>query len=471
EDRAKLPSGVVDAYPLSRTQTGMVVEMLADTSRNHYHNVSTYRIRDDKPFSHEAFTEAVRTVVARHETLRTAIDLSTYSVPMQVVHAVVEPAMGVAELGAMEVERQRETLEAFTAAERARLFDFAEPPLMRYFAHTTENNGWWISVTECHPIMEGWSYHSLLMELLGCYMRLRDGLEPEPYDVPDVRYADFIAGELESLASDEDRAYWTGIVSDYTKFTLPAGWEDEPTARGRTYRVAAPWHDLEPRLRALATAADASLKSVLVAAHVKVMGMLTDEPAFHVGLVCDARPEEPGADRVYGMYLNTLPFPVDRGARTWRELVRQVFAREVELWSHRRFPMPEIQRDAEEDRLIDVLFNYQDFRQVDTELVDPFGGIDDSPIELPLSVSSRGGHVILTVNVPALSRVHAERIVGMYRSVLEAMAADAEGDARVSFLPDGELDLVVSRWRGVSREVGDVCLHELVEAQVERTPG
>ncbi|MFD7841295.1 condensation domain-containing protein, partial [Streptomyces sp. NPDC059761] len=437
-DRAKLPAGVVDAYPLSRTQTGMVVEMLADTDRNHYHNVSTYRIRDDKPFSREAFAEAGRIVVARHETLRTSIDLSAYSVPMQLVHATTDPVMGVADLGDLAETEQHARLRQFTAAERAKAFDFAAPPLMRYFAHTTDNNGWWISVTECHPIMEGWSYHSLLMELLGCYMRLRDGLEPEPYDTPAVRYADFIAGELESLASDEDRAYWRGIVDDHAKFSLPGGWNDEPSVPQRTHQIPVPWHDLEDRLRALSTAANASFKSVMVAAHLKVMSMLTDEAAFHTGLVFDARPEELGADRVYGMYLNTLPFPTDRSARTWRELVERTFAREVELWGHRRFPMPEIQREAGSSRLIDVFFNYQDFRQVDTGLIDPLGGIDDSPTELPLTVSSRGGYIILTVGIPALSKQYGERIAGMYRSVLEAMAGDFDGDARAVYLPKGE---------------------------------
>ncbi|MEU9482029.1 AMP-binding protein, partial [Streptomyces sp. NPDC048191] len=471
EDRAKLPSGVVDAYPLSRTQTGMVVEMLADTSRNHYHNVSTYRIRDDKPFSHEAFTEAGRIVVARHETLRTSIELSAYSVPMQLVHAAAEPVMGVADLGDLAVEEQHEKLREFTAAERAKAFDFAEPPLMRYFAHTTENNGWWISVTECHPIMEGWSYHSLLMELLGCYMRLRDGLEPEPYDVPDVRYADFIAGELESLASDEDRAYWAGIVSDYTKFTLPAGWNDSADAPQRTHQIPVPWHDLEDRLRALATAADASFKSVMLAAHLKVMGMLIDEPAFHTGLVFDARPEVLGADRVYGMYLNTLPFPVDRGAGTWRELVRQVFAREVELWGHRRFPMPEIQREVGNGRLIDVFFNYQDFRQVDTGLIDPLGGIDDSPTELPLTVSSRGGYIILTVGIPALSEEYGRRIADMYRSVLEAMAADFDGDARAVYLPKGERERLLGDAAGGAPAARvERCVHEVFEEQAALDP-
>src|SRR6185312_9622191 len=139
----------------------------------------------------------------------------------------------------------------------------------------------------------------------------------------------------------------------------------------RGYRATVAVHDLETRLRALATATDTSLKSVLVAAHFKVMSQLTHETAFVSGMVFDARPELAGAERVYGMHLNTVPFAFDAaGSATWRELVGQVFDLEMELWPHRRFPVPEIQRLAGGRRLLDVYFNYQDFSQVDTEVID-----------------------------------------------------------------------------------------------------
>lgn len=69
-----------------------------------------------------------------------------------------------------------------------------------------------------HPILEGLSHHSLLMELLEGYRRIRDGREPEPLEPVEVRYADFIAAELESLDSDEDRSYWSGIVEGHARF-------------------------------------------------------------------------------------------------------------------------------------------------------------------------------------------------------------------------------------------------------------
>ncbi|MFF0161140.1 amino acid adenylation domain-containing protein [Streptomyces sp. NPDC005263] len=472
EDRAALPSGVTDAYPLSQMQLGMVVEMLADTSRNLYHNVSTFKIRDDRPFDAAAFAEAGRIVTARHEVLRTSIDLTGYSRPLQLVHAEAVMPLGHQDLGGLTPAEVDAALREFTVRERADVFDLTVPSLMRFFAHLTDSDdGWWISVTECHPILEGWGHHSLLMELVECYRAVRDGREPDPYDTPAVRFADFIASELRALESDEDRDYWRSVVENHAPLRLPQGWGDSPEVPRQTVQAGIQWTDLEDGLRALAARTRTSLKSVMVAAHLTVMSRLTGEPAFHTGLVCDARPELLGADRVLGMYLNTLPLAHDRSARTWSELVRGVFAREVDLWSHRRYPMAAIQREwGGSRRLLDVYFNYQDFRQVDAGLVDHEGGIDDSPSEFPLTVSSRVGHIIATADSHTVNQANAERLVAMYRTVLEGMAADPDGDATGDLLADDERARLLEDWNATAVERAATPAHALFEARAAAAP-
>ncbi|MFJ7201856.1 amino acid adenylation domain-containing protein, partial [Streptomyces sp. NPDC098926] len=472
EDRAKLPDGLTDAYPMSQIQTGMVVEMLADEEKNHYHNCSCFRILDDRPFDSAAFRKAVAQVVERHDMLRTSVHPTEFTVPLQLVHERAEATVGVRDLTHLDDEELQASLRQFVRAERADPFDLSRPTLMRFHAHVTGDTVWWISVTECHPIMEGWSYHSLLMELLGCYRRLREGLEPEPYERPAVRFADSIAGELASLASAEDRAFWRRITSEYEKFTLPSGWGDDTGAPRVKHHVQVPWEDLEPALRALATKARASLKSVMLAAFGKVMSQLTDAAAFHAGLVYDVRPEVTGADRVYGMYLNTLPLAFDRMPATWLGLVRDTFAREVETWEHRRHPLPAVQREiGGTQRLIDVFFNYQDFRQVDASLVDDQVGIDDSPTEFPLTISSRVKHIFLTADSWSLTLENTERIGAMFRAVLEAMAADADGDPRVPLIPAEEHERLVGEWAVAPAEPVTATVFELFEEQARRSPG
>ncbi|MFF4045018.1 amino acid adenylation domain-containing protein, partial [Streptomyces sp. NPDC001816] len=436
QDRERLADDVVDAYPLSQVQTGMVAEMLVGEEGNAYHTISTVRIRDEKPFVADALRQAWRVVAERHETLRTSVHVNEYSRPLQLVHATADVVLGVRDLGEADRQETENALREFVLAERSNHLDLGVAPLIRLFVHTTAGDGWWLSFTSPHVILDGWSHESLLMELLDCYTRLRDGLEPESYELPAVRYADFIAGELESLDSEEDRAYWREAIDGYAAFTIPVEWGDSAKT-AESYGIQVEYGDLTEDLRKAAASVDVPLKSVLLAAHLKVMSMLTDEPAFHTGLVCHARPEAEGADRLIGMQVNTLPFVADRTARTWRELVRQVFTREVELWGYRRFPMPEIQREAGGGRLVDVLFNFVDFHQVDDGIVDTGMAFNDAPKEFGLSADATGSRISLSANTRTLSRKHGRRIAGMYRSVLEAMAADFDGDARAVYLPEG----------------------------------
>ncbi|UQT55742.1 amino acid adenylation domain-containing protein [Streptomyces durmitorensis] len=468
-DRELVPDGVVDAYPMAQTQIGMVVEMLSDDSLHPYHSVSSFRIRDEHPVSLTALRRAAQTVVERHEALRTSFDLHTFSVPMQLVHPAAEVPVHLRDLGGSTAEQIKNSLDAYQAQERDRPFDLASPPLLRLCAHQEGDGAWWLTVVRCHAISEGWSHYNLLVELLGCYEEIRNGTTPTSPPPAAVRYADFVAGELQALASPEDRAYWSGVIERYPRFTLPADWGTPGAARERV-RLRVPVDDLADGLRAFASRSGVSLKSVLLAAHLKVLGSITEEETFCTGLVCDARPEALGADRVYGMYLNTVPFACDRAGGTWREWVRQVFDREVELWPHRRFPMPEIQRMAGEGRLVEVSFNYLDFSSIDTGRIDVDPTLTAGATEFDLAVTAQAGHIGISTHTGVLSRAHAGRVAAMFRAVLEAMVADGEGDAGEVFLPPGERELVAGL-RAAELGGPGVLVPQLLAERVRLTPG
>ncbi len=442
-DRAALHGEFTDAYPMSLVQTGMILEMSDGDGENRYLNHTSFRVRDDRPFSPPHFQAAVNVLVARHEVMRTSFDLTSMSMPVQRVHRAAELPVRTHDLRDLDVQDQGRVLREHARRERVTPFDLGRPPMMRMAVHAFDDVSWWLSVTECHAILEGWSYHSQLMELLGIYRSLRDGAEPEPAREENVRYADFIAAELASLSSEEDRSYWRRIVTEYPKFTMPSGLADPPGSPRERYERFISFEDLEKDLRAAAAKANVPLKALLHAAHLEVLSRHGYGRRFFGGMVCDARPEVVGADRVSGMYLNTVPFAFDGRARTWRTLAQDVFAREIELWPHRRFPNPAIQREFG-GRVIDVLFHYLDFYQVDTELVDFEASIDESPNEFPMCVGAMGTRLLLSTHTHLLSRAAGTRFLEMVRAVLEDMVRDIDGEARAVFPPAVEGAVVES---------------------------
>ncbi|WP_327073988.1 amino acid adenylation domain-containing protein [Kitasatospora purpeofusca] len=470
-DRERLPADVVDAYPLSQVQTGMLVEMLASADEHVYQNINSFRIPDAQPFSAEAMRAALATVAARHDILRTSVALTGYAQPLQLVHAHAAIPLSVHDIRELTKQQQAVLTTAFVDKEHATGFDMMNAPLLRVAVHVEADDAWRLTVGYQHAIADGWSLNSLLMELLDCYRILRDGGEPAPHARPSVRFADFIAAEQVSLSSESDQTFWQDVLDRHTPAAVPASWSDS-SAEVRNHGLQVPYGDLEEGLRALAASARTSLKSVLLAAHLKVLGMVSGEESFHTGVVYHGRLEAPGADRVLGMHLNTLPFPVSRGtARTWRELVEGVYRQETEIWSHRRYPLPAIQRAAGNSReLLTILFEYLDFHQVDTDTVDTSATMGDGSNEFALTAIASGGAFSLLSSTDVVGRENLERLGGMYRSVLEAMAGDPDGDAGAVFLGEAERSLLDGWASGgrVERPTGTVL--DLFEAQAATTP-
>ncbi|GHD35857.1 hypothetical protein GCM10007147_42630 [Nocardiopsis kunsanensis] len=442
EDRQALPETVVDAYPLTQTQAGMVYELLTHPGRNNYHNVTSYLIRDDEGFDGEALTAAADAVVAAQEILRTSFDLSR-SEPLQLVHSSADVEAGHADLRGLDEQAMHETMETFRDEERARVFDLATAPLIRIHSHRISDDRWYLSLTECHAILDGWSHNSLVSELLAAYRAVRDSGRPVLEEgASGVRFADFVAEERRTLEDPAAILFWSERLAAAERLTLPEAWSDPEGPEDYIVRIS--FRDLESGLRDLAARAGASLKSVLIAAHVAVWSTVTNGP-FYSGLVCNGRPEFEGGDRVRGMFLNTVPFVASTGAGTWRELVGTVFTEEVELWPHRRFPMPELQRRfADGGRLMDVAFNYLDFHVLDRTLVDTGESTDVSLNEFPLCAVPQGGDLLLVGKSRWVGRDRAEMLVRMYRRALELMVGDPDGDVRADLLPEQERSSVLS---------------------------
>lgn len=440
EDREAVPPDLVDAYPLTAMQRGMLMEMRNRPGVTTYQDSTSYLIRDGRPFDADAMQRAVQLVVNRHEVLRTTFDLTSYSVPLQLVHRQATITVGLARYGPLGPDGWSPLLIDHAARERRSAMDLACAPLIRVFAHTAEGTTeWWLTLTECHPILEGWSFHNMLMEFLTAYREISAGrtpVEPEPVG---IRYADYVAAEAAARQSDDDRAYWRDVMAGRVDAVLPFAWQDSRDTPRDRYQYSLDIRDLDGDLRRLATETRTSMKAVLLAAHLKVISMVFGERDFFTGVVCDARPEVSGAERVLGMYLNTLPFAMPSDARTWGELVAAVYDGLTAMWPHRVYPLQVLQQEfGGGQRLLDVFFNYLDFHQVDRDLVDESRAYNDNENEFALHVFTFPGVVKLNTTNHRLNRDAAARLAALYRTVLEEMAYGPDGDATSACLPPAE---------------------------------
>jgi amino acid adenylation domain-containing protein len=360
-DRARLPDGVEDAYPLTGLQHGMLFHMEVDPSAPLYHNVTGYKIRG--AFHQQAFQRAVDAAVARYPVLRTGFDLTGFGEPLQLVHRQASLPVGVRDLRHRSAEEQDALTDELVERERGTPFDLSRPPLLRFVVHRLTDDVFWFVLTECHSILDGWSLTSILREVFSEHFRLAAGAEPQAARPPEIAFRDYVALERRSRHSEESRRFWEEQLAGAELLRLP---RRRSAFRAGAERIAnhpvALGAELGGRLMALARRSAVPLKSVCLAAHVKALALISGRDDVLTGLPTNGRPDHPDAERLRGLFINTVPFRLglDR-VETWADLIREAFETERRLMPHRRFPLDEMRRNWKDRPLFEVLFSYVHF--------------------------------------------------------------------------------------------------------------
>jgi amino acid adenylation domain-containing protein len=483
EDRQRLPVDVVDAYPLSRLQLGMLYHLEATPNVSVYHNINSFHLK--ARLHEECFLRAVRHVVKRHDVLRTSFHLSSYSEPLQLVHREAELPVQFEDLRRLSPADQQEVMRSYAESEQRNLFDLSRPTLLRFCIHRRTDETFQFTLTECHPILDGWSLQSTLAEIFQTHFALlRNASIPEHKPFA-TSFRDFVALEQASLESEECRRFWRNSLSDAT-VTEIAPWpaESRPTGRKHARNLAVHMPDeVSEGLRRMAVNAAVPLKSVLLAAHVKVMSLVMGQSDVITGLVSNGRPEETDGELIRGLFLNVVPFRQRVGARNWTEFVRDTFNAERNLLPFRRYPLPAIQEQLNTPSFFETTFNYVHFHVLDGVLgpgdVQIVGGGESSE-ETNFTLNAGFMSDILTsrirfrvaIDTTKLSDPQAEAISSYYERVLAAMARDTFGPIETEpFLDNSERQKVLVEWNETARDFPhDKCFQQLFEEQVERTP-
>ena len=478
--RAQLPEGIVDAYPLTMLQSGMLFHSIYTPDSSAYHNISSLHLR--APFDEPALRAALQQLAANHPALRTSFDLTSFGEPLQLVHRAVVVPLQIADLRQLPPAQHEAILAAWFAAEQRRPFDWASPPLLRLQIHRRSDETFQFSWAEHHAILDGWSVASLLTELFQTYMALRstDASAPAP---PRSSFRDFVALERATLASNEARQFWAKYLSD-SEITLLPRWPLAPSANQpalRLHDVPIP-PDVALGLQRLARTAAVPLKSVLLAAHLRVLALLSGQHDLLTGLIANGRPETTDGERVLGLFLNTLPFRQRLTSGTWVELVQAVFANEYALLPYRRYPLGELQRSNSGRPLIETAFNFVHFHVY--QRLQAIGGLDvldqhsmeqtNLLLMAHFSRSHASEQVQLTLNADgrAIGQAQLALIADSYARVLAIMASAPESryDAH-SLLTEAEQRRQLVEWNNTAVFYPqDLGIHQLFEAQVARTP-
>ena len=430
-DRALLPAGIEDAYPLTRLQAGMLFHGDFDAEQSLYQDLFLFRLRVTVDAT--ALEAALSETIAIHPALRTSFDLQTASQPLQLVHAAVASPLTVIDLRGLPTAEQDEKLNQHVAAERRRGYDWSKAPCGRIDVHLIADDEVHLSIGFHHAVLDGWSVATFLAEWVQRYLhRLGRGVGRLP-TAPTIRFRDFVALERHALTDPGIRQYWETALAGLPIVAMPRLKRpaDAPRPPGKLDRELP--LSVKTGLKEIARTAKLPLKALLLAAHLRVLGLMAGTSDIVTGLVTNGRPDDQDSTRVLGLFLNTLPFRLKLERRwSWLDLARAVHRSETALLPNRRLPMSDLRKIAGGRVLFETSFNFVNFHVYqglaglrDIELLDT-KSFDD--IDIPFSVSfsddAGGGPLRLGIGYDAAQFPHAlaETAADLLTGALAALA-------------------------------------------------
>jgi amino acid adenylation domain-containing protein len=480
-DKQQIPDNVEDAYPLTALQMGMIFHSEYSPESAIYHYIFSFHLK--APLEVHVLQAAIEYLVKRHAVLRTSFQLTGFSEPLQLVHQKVEVPLQVEDWRHLSNSQREAALNAWLQGERNRHFDWKNPPLMRFQLHRYTQETFQLTFVFHHAILDGWSMGLLLTELFQQYFLMLGKKGGSAAVLPQSAFRDFVALERASVESEEHQRFWKEKLSDCTIAVLPR-WQKFPReARIRqicSHNVAIP-PEISEGLKQLANSAGVPLKSVLLAAHLRVLSLLCGQSDVLTGFVANGRPEETDGERICGLFLNTLPFRLQLSGGTWRDLVQQVFEAERELLPYRRYPLAEIQRNLGGQPLFETAFNYVNFhvyQGVQTiknlELLgEKFLLETNIPLFVEFSLDAFSAKVQLSLEYDSADFCgeQVEAMGGCYARTLEAIARESSERYELrSLLSEPEQHQLLIEWNDTRADYPAGCIHELFEAQAQRTP-
>jgi len=325
---------VQDLYPLSPMQQGMLFHSEYDGGGTAY--VTQLRI-DVQGLEVQRFRGAWQQVVQRHDVLRTGF-LSMAQPPLQWVARSVELPMAVHDWRGRADQAQ--AIEAL-ALEQQAAFDLSAPPLMRLAAIRIDDQRHRFIWSCHHLLLDGWSMSRLFGEVLQAY----DGVATEE---PACSYRDYIAW-LAARTAKEGEAYWRSRLQKIDAPTL-LGTALEPPANGEGHGEVGAALDAAgtQALQAFARRERVTLNTLVQGAWSLLLSRYAAQQTVVFGATVAGRPAGlVGADRMLGLFINTLPVVVDAApAQRLGDWLRELQAQNLASREHEYTPLHEIQRWA-----------------------------------------------------------------------------------------------------------------------------
>ncbi len=446
-----------------------------------------YAMRVNTRLNPAVLRKSLNEMVRRHESLRTTF-ATEGGWPVQVIAAQLRLELPTIDLRLLtKTARDAEALSR-SEQEGKEPFDLAAGPLLRAKLLQLDEEEAVLLIAMHHIVSDGWSMGIFVRELAVLYEAFSQG-RPSPLPELPVQYADYAVWQREMLRGDVlegQIAYWRRHLN-----AAPVALElatDRPRPAIQTLEGARRYTDLPAsladRLRALSRREDVTLFMTLLAAFEVLLWRYSGQDDVTVGTPIAGR-NRSELEGLIGYFANTLPLRIDlSGNPTFRDLLRRVRETALDAYAHQDVPFDRLVEELRPERslshtpLFQVIFALEN-----TPQSHQFPGLDVKWLEvdrgtarcdLSLFMGDQGSELtcMWEYSTDLFERETIERMMLNYTTILESVLENPERPiAHLRALNDAERYRLLAEWvPETTGPVNDHCLHQLLEAQAERTP-
>ncbi|MBW4434414.1 MAG: amino acid adenylation domain-containing protein [Pelatocladus maniniholoensis HA4357-MV3] len=475
---------IEDFYPLSPMQQGILFHSLADTKSSVYFEQLSWTL--EGKLNTTAFRRAWQYVVERHAILRTCFIWEGLKEPVQIVHRQVSLPWQEYNWQHLSSEKQQQNLELFWESDRSSGFKLTHPPLMRLTLIQLSENSYNFTWSNHHLLLDGWSTALVFKEVIDCYKPFSN--KQDIYLETIRPYRDYIVW-LQQQNLSEAEIFWRQTLQG---FTTPTQLSVNKLTR-KVLTQTDSYQEQEVKLSVVTTAAlrqfamqhQLTLNTLVQGAWALLLSRYSGQEDVVFGAVTSGRSATLAKiESMVGLFINTLPIrvqvPPEENILPWLDKIRDQL---VEVGQYEYCPLVKIQGWSEVPKglslfeSIVVFENYPidaSLQQSDINLeIKDFHGFEKTNYPITLTVIP-GEELLLKITSDESDRFNIDtltRMLGHLQTLLEGMVTNPQQRlCELSLLTESERHQLLVEWNQTQAEYPQQYIHELLEAQVEKTP-
>ncbi|MEH2224836.1 amino acid adenylation domain-containing protein [Nostoc sp.] len=473
---------IEDSYPLSPMQQGMLFHSLHAPHSGVYIEQLVCALHENLDIS--VFKRVWQQLIERHSVLRTSFRWEGVNKPLQDVHKQVTLQWEQQDWCGVSAKQQEKQLEAYLQADRLRGFDFTEAPLMRLALFRVAKADYRFIWTFHHVLLDGRSLLLVLKELFTCYEALSQDQELHLEQPDNYRnYIDWL-GKQDFVRA---QSFWQRSLKGFTAPTplvvdKVGSLKSEEEGFGKQgIRLS---HTLTKALQSLAQEHQLTLNTLVQGAWSLLLSRYSGEEDVVFGATRACRLSALKATKsMVGLFINTLPVrtcvSAEESLLPWLKALRTQW---LAMRDYEHTPLVQVQGWSDITsgqplfESIVVFENYlwnSSLRSLGKSWQNrEFQLLEQTTYPLVLT-GYREPELLLEIEYARyrFNDTIITRMLGHIKTLLESMVANPEQRLSDLLLLTAAERHQLLVWNNTQTDYPrDRCIHQLFEAQVERTP-